>query len=240
MSKQKSLFLWKTNYSNYIENINFMFLLWGNQIGDQGCTALSRSLPHLKNLAQLVISSNWKLFESTIQLVYILNFKITVLDEFVIFFFLNVKTKITFFLGKNIYSNHIENINFMCLLWENQIGDKGFIALSTSLPHLTSLTELYLDSKSKKLESIIQLVYILNFKITVLDEFAILFFLNVKTKITFLNSPRNEVVTKTKDSKKFLWINDITLIQTIKNFMFYSTLFYFGEFEFLSFMFFDF
>ena len=128
----------------------------------------------------------------------------------------------------------------MFLLWDNQIGDKGFTALSTSLPHLINLNELCLDGKSKRFKPTIKLVYILNFKITVLDEFGILFFLNVKTKITFLNSPRNEVVTKTKDSKKFLWINDIILIQTIKNFMFYSTLFYFGEFEFLSFMFFDF
>jgi len=56
-----------------------------------------------------------KFFESIIKLFYILNFKITVLDEFFIFFF-ECQNKITFFMGKNIYSNYIENINFMFLL----------------------------------------------------------------------------------------------------------------------------
>jgi len=64
----------------------------------------------------------------------------------------------------------------MFLLWENQIGDEGCIALSTSLPHLTNLTQLWLSGKSKLFESIIQLFYILNFKITFLDEFVNLFF----------------------------------------------------------------
>ena len=176
----------KNIYSNYIKNINFMFLLWDNQIGDEGCTALSTGLPHLINLKVLLLHGKRKRFKPTIKLVYILNFKISVLDEFVIFFFLNVKTKITFFIGKNIYSNYIENINFMFLLWENQIGDVGCTALSTSLPHLTNLTQLFLDGKSKLFESTIKFVHILNFKITVLDEFVIFSFWMSKQKSFFL------------------------------------------------------
>ena len=35
-----------------------MFLLWDNQIGDKGCTALSTSLPHLTNLPKLILYDN--------------------------------------------------------------------------------------------------------------------------------------------------------------------------------------
>ena len=94
----------KNIYSNYIENINFMFLLWDNQIGDEGCTALSKCLSHLTNLTELYLSSKSKCFESTLKLVYILNIKITVLDEFVLFFsFWMWKQKSLFFYGKKIF-----------------------------------------------------------------------------------------------------------------------------------------
>ena len=105
MSKQKSLFFYGKKYlfKLYRKYKLYVFVIWDNQIGDEGCIALSTSIPHLTNLTQLLLNGNSKLFESTIKLVYILNFKITVLDGFVVFSFWMSKQKSLFLLEKNLF-----------------------------------------------------------------------------------------------------------------------------------------